>query len=150
MKIAEHAFRKTQLGDTGGQHIPLVPLPRIERQRFDGANAVDRLDQKRAALGFGALRPLGPAPVGRQHRTIQSTMRPHDASTTKVMIGLKKNMIGRKTSNVVESNTVPNNWPMRKVRIFHIWFTSCANLARLRSLEKIHRQVQDLIEHVSR
>ena len=76
--------------------------------------------------------------------TIQTTISAHAAKTISVMIGLKKNMTGKKTSNVVESKTVPKSCPIRKVRIFHIWLNVVRDLAGLRALEEIDRKIQEL------
>ena len=56
--------------------------------------------------------------------TSQPTIRPQIARTTSVSSGLKKNITGRKTKRVSESSTVPNSWPVRKVRTLQISFMS--------------------------
>ena len=82
----------------------MVALARIEGQRLDRPDAVDRLDEERPALGFGALDSADPLAVERQHHDEPAIIRPHIARTINVMIGLKKNITGRKMKSVGESN----------------------------------------------
>ena len=53
-----------------------------------------------------------------------ATINAQNASTTIVMVGLKKNMTGINITRVSESNTVPKSWPVKKFRTFQISFMS--------------------------
>ena len=68
-----HPIRQEPLGialfgDIGAMHIPLVALPRIERQRLHRPDAVDRLDEERAAPRLGRHDRADAPPDRRQHR----------------------------------------------------------------------------------
>jgi hypothetical protein len=68
-----HPIRQEPLGialfgNIGAMHIPLVALPRIQRQRLHRPNAVDRLDEERAAPRLGRRNGPDTPPDRRQHR----------------------------------------------------------------------------------
>ena len=93
----------------GDADVPLMPLARVERQRLDGPDTLQGFHQKRVLDAFGA--ETRPPPLRRNTGSILMIHRqisPQNPNTTPVRIALKKNMIGRNTSNTKLSSTVPN------------------------------------------
>src|SRR5207248_2980450 len=120
-----HPIRQEPLGialfgDIGAMHIPLVALPRIERQRLHRPDAVDRLDEERAAPRLGRRDGADPPPDAGSIATSQPQISRDSTRTQTVIIVLKKNMTGRKNTMTSASSAVPNSCVVRKPRILPI------------------------------
>ena len=66
-EVGGQALGIAELPDLGGLDVPEVAVARIEGERLDGADAVDRLDEERPALQLRRLDRCRPAAVERQH-----------------------------------------------------------------------------------
>ena len=82
IRLDVQPFVEPGLGNAGDAHIEFVTLACVEREGFDRADAVHRLDQLSPALYFGMYRGADLAPNGRQHRhqneANQQAERQHD------------------------------------------------------------------------
>ena len=88
--------------------------------------------------------------IGRQRISSQPTISPTNASTTNVMIGLKKNITGRKNISDRRVENGPEQLPDQKGADLEDLVHVARDEADRRSLEIIHRKVQHLLEHVGR
>ena len=66
--VRQDSFGVALFRDIGDMHVPLVAVLGVERQGFNGANTVDRLDQEGSAAGLGRDHGADTPSDRRQHK----------------------------------------------------------------------------------
>ncbi len=125
-----------------------MTFPRIKRERFDGPDSVQGLEQKRPLLSFRSLHRSGPLPIRRQHQK-----KPADHQADKPEDHERHDRAEEKHHRKEEDQRRgiqdgAEHLPDQEGADLEDFPHVARDQADLGALEKVHRKVQHLLEHV--